>query len=162
MESAVFIICLLFELILVALEVIKKTEQRKARNLIRIGLFFGFVTGLLTNVITWDLRWAAFGSLLLVWTGLAAFQLMGRLKYNPAKSPGSMIWRAIGNSLLLMVVMLPALVFPTYKPISPTGGYKVASLVETFTDTERMEPYSKEPGYRSITVQCCYRWVLKD
>ncbi len=66
------------------------------------------------------------------------------------------VFRAVGSGLLYTAAMLPAILFPQYKAIVPTGGHAVETALYTWTDESRVETYTDTGEKRRVTVKMYY------
>lgn len=57
---------------------------------------------------------------------------------------------------LAVAAALTILFFPPYKPLAPTGPYHIAVERHTFTDSQRIESFSKRGENRQVNVACWY------
>lgn len=133
-----------------------KSYQARVRSLIRIGAFGGFVLFTLSAVIEWSMRWYGLAALLLVWAALGARTLV-LSKVDKKEFEGRKIgFQFIGTLLLVTVAVVPAFIFPQYKPLETTGAYQVATITDTYTDTARVETYTTTGENRMLNVQLWY------
>ena len=156
MATAILIIITLFEIIFLSYCVITKSIQPRIKSLSRISFFVAFGILILTSVLQWGSRWAAFTGLLLVWSILGVITLL-------KNKPSSIVYRKsrvivnAGLTILLTALSLtPAFIFPQYTPLQPTGNYEVETSVNTYTDFNRVETYTDINENREITVQYWY------
>lgn len=59
----------------------------------------------------------------------------------------------IGNIVLIILAILPAIIFPQSKPIVPTGKLEIGTVSYTITDPNRKETYSDNKENRKVTIQ---------
>lgn len=145
--------------------IVMKSNQREVRNFIRIGAFATFAILTLSDVIQWSFRWYGLAALLFVWAAPGAWTLIrNRL---PAKEgekgkeykTGRIVLNAVSILLLVAFALIPALVFPQYELIETTGEYKVATVLYTYTDANRIETYADTGENRKVNVAF---WYPKD
>jgi predicted dienelactone hydrolase len=61
--------------------------------------------------------------------------------------------RRFGAVLLLIFILTPVfLLFPTYRPLAPTGPYRVDKVRYTYSDESRIEEFSRDGEYRKVNV----------
>jgi len=135
---------------------VTKANQRPVRNYIRIGAFAGFVLLTFASVIKWGFRWYGLALLLLVWAVLGAWALTRRKGDESEYRTRTIVRRAIRTLLLVVVVMVPAFVFPQYRAPRVTGKYGVATASYTYTDQNRVDTFSKTGENRELNVECWY------
>lgn len=58
--------------------------------------------------------------------------------------------------MLMIFAIIPAVLFPQFKDIEPTGSYPVATENYTLTDINRIEKYSDRGDNRKVTIQFWY------
>jgi dienelactone hydrolase len=142
------------ELLLTACCVITRSEQLRARCILRIASFGTFVLLTLLQVIQWSFRYYAIAALLLVLSLSGARQLL--LK-RPGTLRGCSTARSAVIALLFVMMSLPAILFPQHpRVIPPTGTSQVATLVRTWIDSSRSETSRDTGAYRALTVQFWY------
>ena len=155
---AIIIISMAFiaEFALAAYCIKSRANQSKVKSGARIGAFAAFIVFALFSIIEWSLRWYGLALLLFIWTILGAITLMRGNKIEKSYKQGRVIRRRILAFLLLVIVTVPAIVFPQYSLPKPTGEYKVATAVYTYTDENRVETYTNNSEKRQVTVAFWY------
>jgi dienelactone hydrolase len=151
----------------------------------RLVTFGIFLILCMLKVIEWSMRWYLLGALLLFLAvkGLYVLILAGRnvnqlkekkikekevkekeVKEKPLKvrqekpfRPGKTILKAIAMVLLFAVALVPAFLFPQYKPLQLTGSYQVATAQFTFTSDTIKDYFTG--GKRQVNVGF---WYPKD
>ncbi len=142
--------------------IITKSYHKKIRNWIHIGALGIFTVFVLIRVIQWSFRWELLFVLLLIWAviGIISLILAARLKKRDGKvkvyKPSKTVLKAIAILILTAAAVTPALVFPQYRELPVTGGYKVANAVYTYTDTGRQETFNDTGENRKVTVKFWY------
>lgn len=124
-------------LLLIAVELVALGLRLKARSirvrrvailrLVTAGLFLVAVS---SGVIEWGLRCVPVA----VWLVLsAAFAIRTLLATEPAHAAperrGRIVLRSVGTLTVTCVVLLPAILFPPYEPIEPSGPLAVRTVV---------------------------------
>ncbi|HOG46505.1 MAG TPA: alpha/beta hydrolase [Anaerolineae bacterium] len=107
-------------------------------------------------VIDWSFRYYALAALLLLLAVLGAISLLRKKEEEHAYSAARVAVRGAGMTALIFVVTLPAIIFPQYSPLEPTGQYRVATASYTYTDTNRIETYTNTGDYRKLNVELWY------
>jgi len=155
---ATIIICtaLLVEIVLTAYCIKSKAYQIGFKSFIRIGAFIGFIALTLFSIVEWGRRWYGLAFLLFIWAMLGVVALLhGNKKEKPYKR-GRLIRRRILAFLLIVIVTVPAVIFPQYTLPNSTGEFKVATSVYTYTDDSRLETYTNSGEKRQVTVEFWY------
>jgi predicted dienelactone hydrolase len=68
----------------------------------------------------------------------------------------------IGNVFLLATAIVPAIIFPQFKPVEATGDYAVKTVSYTLTDPDRIETFSDNGENRKVTIQFWYPENAKE
>ncbi|NLG96050.1 MAG: alpha/beta hydrolase [Chloroflexi bacterium] len=156
MGAVILVVAFMIEGAFAAFCINTKSYQAKVRNLIRIGAFAGFVLLTLLAVIEWNMRWYGLAALLFVWAALGA-QTLILGKADKKEFKGIKIgFQAFGSLLLVTAAVIPALIFPQYKPLETTGPYQAATITDAYTDTSRVETYTTTVENRMLNVQLWY------
>ena len=141
------------EMILMVLGIRAKSGLTKARSITHIVLAAVFALLLLTSVIVWSFRYYALAALLSLQALAGAVQLIRKKEKRKTFSVLRAIGKAAGKIALLLLVALPAVIFPEYSIIPPTGKYQVATSVYTYTDAGRGEAYANPGQSRRLNVE---------
>jgi dienelactone hydrolase/FtsH-binding integral membrane protein len=159
MGTILLIIALVIEAAFAAGCIVTKSNQAKVRSYVRIGAFAAFVLFTLASIIQWSFRWYALAALLLVWAALGAWTLIARKAEKDEYKAKSIVRRAIGALLLVVIVMVPAFIFPQHQSPKITGKYEVATVNYTYTDKSRIETFTNTGENRKVNVEF---WYPKD
>jgi dienelactone hydrolase len=159
METIILTIAFIIEAAFAAYCIITKSNQQKVRSFVRIGAFATFVIFTLVSVIQWSFRWYGLAALLLVWAALGASTLIRKKEEKKEYKTGPIVFKAIAMLLLVVIVMVPALIFPQHKQPKMTGKYEVATVNYTYTDTSRIETFTNTGENRKVNVEF---WYPKD
>ncbi len=133
-----------------------RSEQKKIRSIIHIGIFLVFTIGVITSLIPWNFRWYGLGILLLVlalhgiWTLVTSKQLKDQFKTR------TIVVKATVDILLIFVVMIPGILFPMYGRIATTGDYTTKNVSFTLVDQSRDEIFTADPDHRRVQVAFWY------
>lgn len=155
----IFFMLAAIEIALAVISIITKSNQLKVRSITRIFEGAALLLLIILSIIHWDPSYYALTGLLLL---LAVTGVMNLIRKRNEKRPYTArhtILKAIGMSLLIFIAALPAILFPQYKEIKPTGSYKVATIIYTYTDTNRIETYTNTGENRKLNVEF---WYPKD
>jgi dienelactone hydrolase len=156
METIILTLAAFLEVAFAAYCIATKSNQRRARNFERIGVFVAFILLTLTSVIRWGFRWYGLATLLFIWAALGAWNLIRRKAENNAYRTRRIVRLAIRTLLLVFVALIPALIFPQAKLPPVTGTHPVTTVNYTYTDMNRVETFSKTGGNRQVNVECWY------
>ena len=157
MGIVIFLTAVIVETAFAAFCIITKSNHVRGRSIIRIATFIGFVLLAVLPIIDWSPRYYALASLLLLLAIIGAKALIQKKGVTREYKPVRVVLRAIGMSVLIFVLTLPAIIFPQNKPVvATTGGYQVLTLTYTYTDTNRVESYADTGENRKLNVQFWY------
>lgn len=156
MGILIFLTAVVIEIAFTIFCVIKKSNQKKLRSMIRITAFAGFVLLSVLPIIDWGLRYYALAALLLLLSVIGAVNLIRKKEEKKSYRTVRVVLKAIGMTVLIFVVTLPAIIFPQYKPLKATGEYQVATVNDTYTDANRVETYTNTGENRKLNVEFWY------
>lgn len=159
MESIILNIAVVIEVVLVTYCMVTKSNQLKVWSFVSIGAFIAFVIFTLLSLIQWGFRWYGLAALLLVWAALGAWTLINKKAEKNDFQAKPIIRRAIRKLLLVVLVMVPAFIFPQYKQPKMTGSYEVVTANYTYTDASRIETFTETGENRKVNVEF---WYPKD
>jgi dienelactone hydrolase len=159
METIILNIAFIIELAFAIYCGVTKSNQRRVRNFMRIGALVAFVLLSLATVLHWGFRWYGLATLLLVWALLGAWALIGKKAENTDYKTRVIVRRAIRTLLLIVLALIPALIFPQYRPPKVTGTHPVATITYTYTDPNRVETFTNTGENREVNVEF---WYPKD
>lgn len=137
----------------------EKTRHNKEKTLLRIlwaGMLVFFLSiGWLDGLNRYGILIAA-----LLVQSLICFVCIRRKKALGIKEtvwriPGQ-LGRFLGNLLLYLAALLPAILFPQYKQPKVTGNHVVSISEYTWIDENRIETYSDTGENRAVTVKFWY------
>lgn len=151
----VAVVCCI-ELLLMAGSRTARSRMEKVRSSARILLFALFCMLLLTSVIQWNFRWYGMAILLFVWAVFGVFRLFEQRGNEGEFQPRRGIFRASRVMLLALISVTPALIFPPYEPLPPSGADEVTIARLTYTDGSRVEQFSDCGEYRRVNLTCWY------
>ena len=87
---------------------------------------------------------------------MEAVALIRKKEEKKAYKAASVVLKAIGMTVLIFTLTLPAIIFPQYKAMEVTGEYKVGTATYTYTDTNRVETYNDTGENRKLNVKLWY------
>lgn len=152
MLTLVFLVAV--ELFFLVWAIRTRDYHNEERGIVRIGILalFGLLLG--AGVYVLSFRYL----LLLPMLGIQA--LVGTIvlikKKQTQYSTKRTILRFVRNSLIIVLAMVPAVLFPQYEQSEPTGPLAVATKRYTWTDSSRRDPYSLSDEFRVLTVEFWY------
>lgn len=154
--NLIFLGLVLVEIAFVVWGLLKKTNLQREKSFIRITLFLLFLVLVITPIIDWGFAWYSLGIILGI-QALVGLYNMVRRKENISKKPVRIIVSFFGRVILIVMAIMPALLFPQYDPIIPTGNYAVLSKSYTLTDSSRKEEFTENrDDNRMVTIQFWY------
>ncbi len=128
-------------------------DRQRVAPVVRIGVFVVFVLLVITNVVDWAPRYYALAVWLLI---LAAWGWRSLYREPRPQITGRIVVIGMTVALLTFLAFSPALIFPEYTPLDPTGPLPISSAIYTVTDSERVDPFSKHGYPRWLTFQAWY------
>jgi len=158
-ETIVLIVAFVIETAIAIYCIRTKSNQKKIRSFVRIGAFAAFALFTLESVIQWSFRWYGLAALLLACAALGVWTLMRRKEETKATKAGWIVFKAVAMLVLVVIVLIPALIFPQYRLPKVTGKYTVATVNYTYTDKSRIETFTKTGENRKVNVEF---WYPKD
>lgn len=156
MGIIILLTAIIFEIIFVVFCIITKSNQQKARNIIRIITFSVFVLLVVFSVIDWGRRYYTLAILLCLFAVVGVVGLIKKSQDKKAYKAMNIVLKTAGIILLIFVATLPSIVFPQYVPIEPTGKYQVGTATYTYKDSGRIETYTNTGEYRKLNVKLWY------
>lgn len=156
MGTFIFLTAVVVEIGFAVFCIITKSNQRKLRNIIRIAAFTGFVLFTVLSIIEWSSRYYALAALLLLLAVMGAVVLIRKNEGKRGYKTVRVVLKAIGMTVLIFLLALPAIIFPQHKAIAVTGKYQVAAAAYSYTDTKRVETYTNTGENRKLNVKLWY------
>jgi dienelactone hydrolase len=157
MGMIIFLIAIIVEAAFAVFCIITKSNHARERSIIRIASFIGFVLLAVLPIIDWSLRYYALASLLLLLAMIGAKALIQEKGEKREYKAVRIVLRAIGMTVLIFVLTLPAIIFPQNKAVvATTGEYQVLTQTYTYTDKNRVESYTDTGKNRKLNVQLWY------
>lgn len=142
----------------VALLVVRLRRRPSASTIIamtRLAAFAVFVAAA-SGAVTWSPRYYLLGAWLAILAILGLHALLAaRATPSTPGPPGPtrLVLRSAGAWTVGMVAVLPAIVFPQYRPIDPTGPRPVETSTYTVVDSTRTDPYGDGEEHRKVTYE---------
>lgn len=128
--------------------------KRKERSIWQITCFAVLSLLLLLGILEGVERYAVIAGVLFLQACLGMF-----LEYKRKQKSfgiGRGIVRLLLNTMIYLLALLPAFLFPQYKSLPVTGSYKVEEAEFTYVDEKRLETFSDTGENRSVTVKFWY------
>ena len=111
--------------------IVTKSYKEDKKNIFRISLLTLFILLVFMNVIQWNFRWYLLLMFLLIKlvTGIRHYMIgKKRLKEKKIFSKKRVIISFVGNVILLVIVITPAIIFPQFRSIEVTGDKQIRNL----------------------------------
>ena len=156
MGAFIFLMSVVIEIAFAVFCIITKSNQKKVRSIIRIAAFISFVLFAVLPIIDWSFRYYTLAALLLLLAVIGAVALIRKKEEKRSYKPMRVVLKAIGMTVLIFVLTLPAIIFPQHKAMATTGEYQVATVTSPYTDTSRVETYTDTGENRKLNVQLWY------
>jgi dienelactone hydrolase len=104
----------------------------------------------------WDFRWYGPAILIVILAFLGLWAILKPRKKKEQVNPKIIVLKGILILLLVFLAMIPAIVFPRYERISPTGSYPIETAKFTLVDQSRDELFTIGQDYRKVNVSIWY------
>lgn len=153
--KVILLLLILVEVIFLVISLLKKSDFKREKSVTRIALFLIFIILVISPLINWGFQWFMLGIILGI-QAILGILVHVRKKENSNPKNIRIIFRCLNGVLLIVVSLFPALIFPQYKMIAPTGDYSVGTISYTLTDEEREEFFTENKDNRKITIQYWY------
>ncbi|MGE5531009.1 MAG: hypothetical protein ACM3VW_02685, partial [Bacteroidota bacterium] len=154
MGTLLFLSAVVVEAVLVAFCLRTKSAQTRAKGFVRVGAFAVFALLVCLRVIDWGMPYYALSVLLGLQAVTGVVGITRKPKATAAFRPGRVVFKEVGVILLFLLATMPAIMFPRYRPLEPTGSYQVSTASFTYADTSRVEHNSDD--YRQLNVGFWY------
>lgn len=147
---------LLLEAALAIWRIKTKSMQRKITVILRTTSVMVLLALSLLSVIEWGFRYYALAATLMTLAAASSVPLLGKKVATAAYRRTRALWHAAAVIALVFIVSLPAMIFPEYQPVPPTGEYQVQTSVRYFTDESRIDAFYEQGEARTLAVQFWY------
>lgn len=133
------------------------SRKEELRNILRVGELVLFILLELVGVIRPGFQWNMLFVVLLIRALMAAWYFI-RKKVRKKKifTKNYAIISMIRVSLMFVFAVFPAILFPQFTPLAPTGSYDIKTTSYTLTDLDRLETFSEGEENRRVTIQFWY------
>ncbi len=148
-------IAAILEIVLLIFRIHTKSNQSKTRSVAHIILAAVFAL-LLISALVWSFRYYALAALLSLQALAGVVRLVKKKEERKSFHALRATVNTAGRIALLFLASLPAILFPEYHIIPPSGKYQVATAAYTYTDASRAETYSKSNESRRLNVEFWY------
>lgn len=153
----VFIILLLMEVGFMVYSLISKAYQKDKKSVLNISLFVLMILLCLFGVIRLSFRWYILFIILIIKSAMGIWHFLSKKdKKEKIFKKRYVILKGINNAILVTFAILPAIIFPQFNPIKPTGEYEVKTISYTLTDPVRKETFAEQSENRKVTIQFWY------
>ncbi|MGE5678453.1 MAG: alpha/beta hydrolase family protein [Pseudomonadota bacterium] len=156
MGAIVILIAAVMEALFAVYSIKTKSDQKKSRSRMDIGIFAVFIILTLSSVIQWSFRWMLLAAILLVRAITGALTIIRNKEDKQEHRKIHVLIKATSMWLLVAAAAIPALIFPQYKLPGVTGEHEVGTAVYTYTDNSRIEAFNDKGENRRITVEFWY------
>lgn len=156
MATLILFIAALIEMAFAIYCIYTRSNQKRIRNIMGIGIFVIFIVFQLVLGYKLNFRWRALAILLFLWAMVGGLRLIRDKADNKTYKLGRIVRKAISMVLLVFIALTPVFVFPEYKMIETTGEYKVERNLYTFLDNNRIETYTNTGDNRRLNVEFWY------
>lgn len=153
--SSVLFVLILVEVVFAVFSLVKKSDLKKEKSIVRIAMFIIFVLLVISPIIDWNFRWFILGLLLLI-QAIFGILFILKKKDNFTAKKGKIIFSLLNRVFLIIMLVIPAIILPQYASINPTGEYSVGTVSYTLTDESRKEYFTEEDDNRRVTMQLWY------
>jgi dienelactone hydrolase/multisubunit Na+/H+ antiporter MnhG subunit len=152
-----FVAMLVIELGFMTYSLYTRSYQKGKKSILRLASFLIIVLLTLFGILHWSFRWYVLFLILMIKAAMGSFYLIRKsVKKDRPYLKRRIILGTIGNLFLLTLALLPAIIFPQQRPISPDGSYEVNTVSYTLTDPNRVETFTETGKPRSVTIQFWY------
>ncbi len=161
--TIVLVIMLVLELGYTVYCITTKANQRLVRSWLQLSTFVIMFILLLSKVMSWSFRWYLFSAYLLIRALLAIRYILKRnIQKEKTYKAKYVILFGVLNIILVGFTILPAIVFPQFKPVEATGQYEIETVSYTLEDKGRMELFAEAGQNRKVTIQFWYPKATKE
>lgn len=161
MLGILFLVAMLvFEIGFMSYSLYTGSYQKDKKSILQLSLLLIILLLALVGILQWSFRWYVLFFILMIRAALGGIHLIKRAQQKEKQfKKCKVIFRTIGNLLLLTFALLPAMIFPQQRPITPDGSYEIDTVSYTLTDPSRIETFTASGEPRSVTIQF---WYPKD
>lgn len=154
MGTITLVLLLALETFFLIWAIVTKNNHREEKAIISIGLLALFGLLLVIGVYEWSFRYVVFLLVLVIQAIIGTVILVRRREREYRLK--SNILRFVRNSFIFTFALFIAILCPQYQQLKTTGQYEVATAKYTWTDTSRIDEFSKSGENRALTVEFWY------
>lgn len=155
MGIMLLVIAVIIEMTVATWCIVTKQNHNRIRNWLRVAELSAFLILILSSVIVWSFRWVLLAVLLSI-LGITGTILLIQSRHTPREyKPSRTVLRAFGMILVLTIATAPVIIFPQHKSPQVTGQFEVATAAYTYTDQQRLDPFTNK-GKRFVNVEFWY------
>lgn len=131
-----------------------KETQTKEKSITYLGMTLLMIVGFSTGLLSFGFRYYLMILFISIKVSLSIVRLIKKRQphYRGLKN----IRHLILNTLTLVFVLMPAIVFPQYKALPVSGPYVVKHDKFTWVDDTRIDAYEEDDAFRALTVEFWY------
>lgn len=156
MGTIILFIAIIIEVAFTVYCICTKSNQKRTRSFMRIGIFIAFIVYALAAGIKWSFQWKTLAAPLLALAVLGALSLIRNKADKKEYKHGRIIRKAICMVLLVFAALIPTFLFPEHEMIETTGDFKVTKSLYTYVDKDRVETYTDTGENRKLNVEFWY------
>lgn len=145
---------LALEVLFLVWSILTKSNHREEKGIVSIGLLVIFGVLLVAGVYEWSFRYGALLLVLAIQAIAAAAMLVRKREFEYSLRRN--ILRFVSNSFIFIFALSLAILCPQYAQPKTTGNYKISNVKYTWTDSSRVEDFSKSGENRALTVEFWY------
>lgn len=150
------ILLLLLEVVLAVYRIKTHSMQQRQTAVLRTAFLLVLITLCTLSVLTWGFRYYALSAVLVISAVVNAARFLNKMVTATKLQPTRIILKTVGMSALLIISMIPAIIFPEYRPLPTTGEYQVVTTTRYLCDESRIETYAKHDGARTLVAEFWY------
>lgn len=154
MGTITLVLLLALETFFLIWAIVTKNNHREEKAIISIGLLALFGLLLVIGVYEWSFRYVVF-LLVLVIQAIIGTVILVRKKEKEYRLRRNIL-RFVRNCFIFTFALFLAILCPQYQQPKTTGEYEVATAKYTWTDTSRIDEFSKSGENRALTVEFWY------
>ena len=145
---------LLVELGFMIWVIVTRTTHQKEKAIANIALALLFFLSLAVGLTNFDFRYYVLGIMMVIKLALSIRPLLSKKEkvYTCSKT----IFTFVRNAINVVFVLSLALVCPSYRPLEDMGDYRVEKTSYTWVDETRLETYTNDGSYRTLTTDFFY------
>ena len=150
------ILLLLLEVVLAVYRIKTHSMQQRLTAVLRTASLLILTTFCALSVLTWGFRYYVLATVLVISAVMSAARFLNKRVTATKLQPTRIILKTVGMSALLIISMIPAIIFPEYRPLPTTGEYQVVTATRYLCDESRIETYTKHGGARTLATEFWY------